>query len=121
MPKRLDKSRWVNTVYQFLFLLYLAVDKPKRLRYNDFSMEAARMTTTVETYIKPIRNQNKKAYASAFWAWIQAGEQGTEPSHGNELHGSASRSHELVLLPQPRHTAWLNVEHGLVAGVRIAR
>jgi len=33
------------------------------------------MTTTVETYIKRIRNANKKAYAAAFWAWIQAGEQ----------------------------------------------
>jgi hypothetical protein len=31
------------------------------------------------TYIKRIRDANRKAYATAFWAWIQAGEQGSEP------------------------------------------
>lgn len=35
----------------------------------------------VETYIKRIRNTNKKDYAIAFWSWIQAGEQGAEPNH----------------------------------------
>jgi hypothetical protein len=39
------------------------------------------MTTTVETYIKRIRNANKKAYAQVFWSWIQAGEQGAEPDY----------------------------------------
>ncbi len=32
-----------------------------------------------ETYIKRIRNADKKSYAAAFWAWIQNAENGQEP------------------------------------------
>ena len=32
-----------------------------------------------ETYIRSIRNANKKAYARAYWAWIVGGEHGESP------------------------------------------
>lgn len=38
------------------------------------------MVNTVESYIRRIRNTTKKAYAVAFWNWLQSGEQGLEPS-----------------------------------------
>jgi hypothetical protein len=41
------------------------------------------MNNSAEQYISRIRNANKKAYAAAFWDWIQAGEQGAEPSRGD--------------------------------------
>jgi hypothetical protein len=46
----------------------------------------------VETYIKRIRNANKKAYAAMFWAWIQNGSQSQEPAKPKELSYMAAQA-----------------------------
>src|ERR1700743_961592 len=98
------------------------LDKRSGFAYY-YSMEATPMrTTTGETYISRIRNQNKKAYAAAFWAWIQAGEQGAEPSRG-ELGGMAAQAVRTNLYCFRNYGA----QHGSmwntasVTGVRMAR
>lgn len=35
--------------------------------------------STVNKYIRTIRNEAKKAYAAAFWAWLQNEQIGPEP------------------------------------------
>jgi hypothetical protein len=78
----------------------------------------------VETYIKQIRNTNKKAYATAFWAWIQAGEQGTEPSR-NGLSYMAAQAVRTNLYCFRNYGAqhgsiWNDAEGGIF-GVKAAR